>query len=514
MYAYDGQGNVGIETRSFNVVAPTVSAARTSARASPPPRRRTRRRQRRDVHRRRNAVDGNFTTRWATDWTDPQWIQVDLGAVTAIHHVQLAWESAYGKAYQIQTSNDGTNWTTVYSTTTGDGGFDDIDAERVRPVCADERHRAWQRRSAIRSTSSASTARHRIQPAGRGGHRPVRRHGLRAAATPATRDCTSAHRSGSALRHAINASMSSAIPAVPRILRRWNTSPAPPASPGRPCPGSSTASATSIRRSPQSCSGPSTETGYVPNRAARSLVTGRTYSVALVVSADDPRFDDPFLGRGFDDPFFGRIASGALGHLGEHGRPHGADAGQQLGVPRPAAEPICGRATSTASCSSRCTRRTRCPGCSSEAGVAAVLFARPATPLPISYVDVAPQAGAALAADHLVARGCGAIVDDQRAARTRPAAQTAWPASGTRWRATAGRSCRPSRATSPRRAARPRCCGCWPTCRRLDGVFAANDLMAQGAVLRAARPRPAGARTTSPSSASTTAGPRWRAGPR
>ena len=39
---------------------------------------------------------------------------------------QLAWEAAYAKAYQIQISNDGTNWTNLYSTSTGDGGFDDL----------------------------------------------------------------------------------------------------------------------------------------------------------------------------------------------------------------------------------------------------------------------------------------------------------------------------------------------------------------------------------------------------
>src|SRR5215475_31832 len=59
------------------------------------------------------------------------------------------------------------------------------------------------------------------------------------------------------------------------------------------------------------------ETGYLPNRAARSLVTRRTWSVALVVSApDDATFDDPFLDRAFADPFFGRIANGALAALG------------------------------------------------------------------------------------------------------------------------------------------------------------------------------------------------------
>jgi glucosylceramidase len=73
------------------------------------------------------AVDGNLGTRWASaQGIDPQWIYVDLGATTAISRVVLTWEAAYGKSYQIQTSNDATNWTTIYSTTTGDGGTDDL----------------------------------------------------------------------------------------------------------------------------------------------------------------------------------------------------------------------------------------------------------------------------------------------------------------------------------------------------------------------------------------------------
>jgi type II secretory pathway pseudopilin PulG len=75
-----------------------------------------------------NAVDGNTATRWATDWSDPQWLQVDLGQTTAIHHIQLVWESAYGKAYTIQVSPDGnSNWTTIHATTTGAGGVEDFD---------------------------------------------------------------------------------------------------------------------------------------------------------------------------------------------------------------------------------------------------------------------------------------------------------------------------------------------------------------------------------------------------
>ncbi|MDT0407406.1 LacI family DNA-binding transcriptional regulator, partial [Streptomyces edwardsiae] len=54
-------------------------------------------------------------------------------------------------------------------------------------------------------------------------------------------------------------------------------------------------------------------TGYVPNRAARSLVTRRTDSVALVISERERRPDsEPFVGRMFSDPYFGRVVGGLL----------------------------------------------------------------------------------------------------------------------------------------------------------------------------------------------------------
>ena len=74
------------------------------------------------------AFDGNLTsTRWASkEGSDPQWLQVDLDATHAVTEVKLTWEAAYGKSYTIQTSDDGKTWTTVYSTTSGNGGTDDL----------------------------------------------------------------------------------------------------------------------------------------------------------------------------------------------------------------------------------------------------------------------------------------------------------------------------------------------------------------------------------------------------
>jgi beta-galactosidase len=68
------------------------------------------------------AADGNSTTRWASLATDAQWIYVDLGSSKSFNRVVLNWESAFGKSYQIQTSNDAVTWSSIYSTTTGAGG--------------------------------------------------------------------------------------------------------------------------------------------------------------------------------------------------------------------------------------------------------------------------------------------------------------------------------------------------------------------------------------------------------
>ncbi|MEU7754924.1 discoidin domain-containing protein [Micromonospora sp. NPDC049101] len=72
------------------------------------------------------AVDGNTGTRWSSAFSDPQWLQVDLGARATITQVNLLWEAAHGRAFQLQTSDNGSTWTTIYSTTTGAGGTQNL----------------------------------------------------------------------------------------------------------------------------------------------------------------------------------------------------------------------------------------------------------------------------------------------------------------------------------------------------------------------------------------------------
>ncbi len=77
------------------------------------------------------AVDGEAGTRWSSNYADNAWISVDLGGTYAVNKVLLNWEAAYGTAYQIQVSEDGSSWTTVKSLTGQDGGIDIITFDAV-----------------------------------------------------------------------------------------------------------------------------------------------------------------------------------------------------------------------------------------------------------------------------------------------------------------------------------------------------------------------------------------------
>jgi hypothetical protein len=63
------------------------------------------------------AVDGNGTTRWASAYTDAQWIYVDLGANYNVNRVKITWEAAYGRNYTVQTSANASAWTTIKTIT-------------------------------------------------------------------------------------------------------------------------------------------------------------------------------------------------------------------------------------------------------------------------------------------------------------------------------------------------------------------------------------------------------------
>jgi DNA-binding LacI/PurR family transcriptional regulator len=146
------------------------------------------------------------------------------------------------------------------------------------------------------------------------------------------------------------------------------------------------------------------DTGYVPNVAARTLVTRRTNSVALVISEPERPGDTSFLNRVFTDPYFGRITAGATGAL----RPHDihlviipTDSSDHHHVIRYLRQ---GHVDGVLLISSH--EQDPLPRQVHDLGIPAVVSARPSSPIAASYVDVDQRLGARLAADHLLSRGC------------------------------------------------------------------------------------------------------------
>ncbi|MGK5445959.1 discoidin domain-containing protein [Streptomyces radiopugnans] len=126
LQAEDGHGNAGIETKSVKVVPPPVEG--TNVALNKPTTASSYQAQYGDCPcTPAKATDGRGDTRWASEWSDPQWIRVDLGTRTAIRTLQLHWDPAYARSYEVQVSDDGTTWRTVHSTTTGNGDIDTID---------------------------------------------------------------------------------------------------------------------------------------------------------------------------------------------------------------------------------------------------------------------------------------------------------------------------------------------------------------------------------------------------
>jgi acyl-homoserine lactone acylase PvdQ len=94
-----------------------------------------------------NAVDGDQTTRWASNWSSPEWLTIELGGRKNVARVVLDWETAYAKDFTIQLSDDGKQWRDAAKVTGSTGGrnvvtFEQTSAKYLR-VFGDQRGTKW-----------------------------------------------------------------------------------------------------------------------------------------------------------------------------------------------------------------------------------------------------------------------------------------------------------------------------------------------------------------------------------
>ncbi len=79
------------------------------------------------------VADGGAGSRWESSYSDSQWIYIDLGKKEKIETVVLKWEVARAREYELQVSDDGKKWRTVYFNHTGEGSTDII---KLSPLTA------------------------------------------------------------------------------------------------------------------------------------------------------------------------------------------------------------------------------------------------------------------------------------------------------------------------------------------------------------------------------------------
>src|SRR5262249_43467974 len=73
------------------------------------------------------AVDGVYSTRWSSAFSDDQALALDLGAVAHVDSVRVTWEAAYATKYAIETAASLSGpWTQVARNDAGHGGVETL----------------------------------------------------------------------------------------------------------------------------------------------------------------------------------------------------------------------------------------------------------------------------------------------------------------------------------------------------------------------------------------------------
>ena len=76
--------------------------------------------------------DGNYSTYWASEYQDGEWIYIDLEQKYILDEMHIYWENiAYAKKYNILYSSNAVDWTTYRIETNGGGGTEKFNFQRI-----------------------------------------------------------------------------------------------------------------------------------------------------------------------------------------------------------------------------------------------------------------------------------------------------------------------------------------------------------------------------------------------
>lgn len=78
------------------------------------------------------AIDGNEGTRWESAQTDDETWTLDMGQARTFSRIKILWEGAYAKEFTLSVSNDGENWSGLYTETNlTQSGWQTIDVDET-----------------------------------------------------------------------------------------------------------------------------------------------------------------------------------------------------------------------------------------------------------------------------------------------------------------------------------------------------------------------------------------------
>jgi hypothetical protein len=79
------------------------------------------------------TIDGNYSTRWASDYGVPQWLEIEWNTTQELSKIRIVFENAYANDYTIETWNN-TKWTTQITAENNNNYYPEYTFSQLTPA--------------------------------------------------------------------------------------------------------------------------------------------------------------------------------------------------------------------------------------------------------------------------------------------------------------------------------------------------------------------------------------------